>query len=490
MFPIIFLFSNNINTPTEEIIFPIIVTLLITFVMWVILKKVLKNQNKSTIIITVGIILFFSYGHLFEVLNSNYPSFFIFYIHLSLLILYLSIFGLFSFFIIRGKWNFNNLVKILNAVGITLVIFPIIVIGQFFIIDSNYDLEQNIYEKNENLSIDKLPDVYYIIPDAYAGSKALKKVFNYDNSDFQNFLYEKGFNISEESYSNYMATRFSIPSTLNMKYLNYIYNDTKSVNFMDRELYKVSHNPEVISKFKSLGYNTYVIESGVLSWDTPTSNIKNADYRLCNTTNILGTEFMSILIQTTVINPVQAKLFAKDHRDKILCGFSELNKLSENSDSPKFVLVHIMAPHPPYVFGSNGEELNPKNLKQNDIENNYDGDFYLGQLEFVNLMMKESINKILSTKNSPIIIIESDHGLKEKYFEDEKSVFLGHFNNFKAYYFPNIGKNPEFEESMPVNSFRILFNIYFNEDYEILENKIYTLEDNKYKFREITGIFD
>ena len=83
----------------------------------------------------------------------------------------------------------------------------------------------------------KFPDIYYIIPDGYPGPKSLQTILNYDNSNFQNFLIEKGFFVATESYSNYENTRFSIPSTLNMNYINHIYDETKSVDYIDKELF-------------------------------------------------------------------------------------------------------------------------------------------------------------------------------------------------------------------------------------------------------------
>ena len=48
VFPIIFLFATNIDiVPAEEIILPILVTLLAAFSLWISLGFILKNKNKS-----------------------------------------------------------------------------------------------------------------------------------------------------------------------------------------------------------------------------------------------------------------------------------------------------------------------------------------------------------------------------------------------------------------------------------------------------------
>ena len=489
IFPTIFLFSQNVNSSPNEIILPILLTLGATILIWILINQLLKNKIKSGLIISIGLVLFFSYGHSFDLLDENFPSFPIFEKHLILLSIYIITFIVCSTYVIKKDKIFDNTTKISNVMSIVIIILPLVTIGQFYIIDNSSFIEsEDEIGINQIDELDKFPDIYYIIPDAYAGSNALKTILNYDNTSFENFLKEKGFQISDESYSNYEASRFSIPSTLNMKYLDDIYSQTKSVNSMNKELSNFAHDNEVLKKFKSKGYTTYVIESGIQSWDTPTTDMKNVDYRLCHTSNILDTEFISILIQTTIINPVQAQLFAKDHRDKILCGFSELSEMPNKKNSPKFVLVHLMAPHPPYVFGSNGEELLPENLGLEDIEENFNEEFYLGQLEFVNLKMKKSVEKLLDTNNPPIIIIQSDHGMKESHSEDEYTNLFAKFSNFKAYYFPYEGRNIEFETTTPVNSFRVLFNLYFNDGYELLEDRIFVIDGKEYQFRDISKI--
>ena len=489
MFPIIFLYSQNVNTSPNEIILPVLLTLGSTVLIWILINQALKNKIKSGLIVSIGLVSFFSYGHSFNLLNENFPSFPIFEKHLILLTIYIITFIISSTYIIKKNKMFDNATKISNTISIVIIILPLVTIGQFYILDNPSFIEsEDEIGINQIDKLNKLPDIYYIIPDAYAGSKSLKAILNYDNAGFENFLKEKGFQISDESYSNYEASRFSIPSTLNMKYLDDIYSQTKSVNSMNKELSNFAHDNEVLKKFKSKGYATYVIESGIQSWDTPTTDMKNVDYRFCHTSNALDTEFISILIETTIINPVQAQLFAKDHRDKILCGFAELSEMPNKKNSPKFVLVHLMAPHPPYVFGSNGEELLPENLGLKDIEENFNEEFYLGQLEFVNLKMKESVEKLLDTNNPPIIIIQSDHGMKESHSEDEYTKLFASFNNFKAYYFPYEGKNMEFETTTPVNSFRVLFNLYFDDGYELLEDRIFVIDGKEYQFRDITKI--
>ena len=103
--------------------------------------------------------------------------------------------------------------------------------------------------------------------------------------------------------------------------------------------------------------------------------------------------------------------------------------------------------------------------------------------------MKEVILELMEIDDPPIIIIQSDHGMRSQdpsIIEKDK-IMLDKFNNFKAYYFPGVGQNIEFETTTPVNSFRVLFNLYFGYEYNLLEDKLY-LKTKDNQFREVTEV--
>src|SRR5207249_1087271 len=46
-------------------------------------------------------------------------------------------------------------------------------------------------------------------------------------------------------------------------------------------------------------------------------------------------------------------------RERALYIFDNLGKIARGS-SPKFVFAHVVAPHPPFIFGENGEDTSPR----------------------------------------------------------------------------------------------------------------------------------
>jgi len=127
----------------------------------------------------------------------------------------------------------------------------------------------------------------------------------------------------------------------------------------------------------------------------------------------------------------------------------------------------------PWIFDSNGgiptEHIHTetKDLKKRQGA-------YIAQLEFINKKTSEVIEKLLSeSENKPIIIVLSDHGTRqvdEGIPVYEKAVIK--WGNFMAYYLPYDVDTSLYTTISPVNTFRLIFNSYFNGTYPILEDKV------------------
>ena len=67
IFPIIFLFSYNIGElKFQDIFLPLLLVLPITTGVWISLRYILKNTVKAAFIVSILLIIFFSYGHIYE----------------------------------------------------------------------------------------------------------------------------------------------------------------------------------------------------------------------------------------------------------------------------------------------------------------------------------------------------------------------------------------------------------------------------------------
>ena len=126
IFPILYLYSINfIETPLFDAILPMLISLFATFVLLIIARLILKTWIKSGLVISLLLILSFSYGHLYELINTSFMSEFEIGRHKYLLIEFFAIFIIGTIIIIRTKIKTNNSTIIFNSIAITLIVLTI-----------------------------------------------------------------------------------------------------------------------------------------------------------------------------------------------------------------------------------------------------------------------------------------------------------------------------------------------------------------------------
>lgn len=492
MYPFLFLYAQNIEVSSaSQMVMPIIATIFVAVCFWGLAGLLSKDISKGGLITSIGLILFFSYGYFYDFAEYLAGGFSITggknkYFVPAWGILFLSS----VYAIIRTRRILTDLRKFLNLLGFFLVLFPMINIGLYEVQskETGGETAPSAPKKVENSpgseGSARMPNIYYIILDAYANAEVLKNVFNFDNSEFIDFLKEKGFYVAAESPSNYAMTHLSLPATLNMEYVNYL-SDKVGEDSNDRnEPYKLLKNSRVVRFLKSSGYRYVHFSSG---WNITVSN-PNADIEIdCGR----GNEFLWVVIEKTLYYPFEQYLnfVGGDARKRILCTFSRLPEMSELK-RPNFIFAHMPIPHGPYLFGPNGEP----NLKGKfDAAQNYgkDKQSYIGYLMFCNKKVKELVEKILAAEKDvpPIIIIQSDHGPAisgDLTHSPSDMVLNERMKVLNALYLP--GKEGVLYDSIsPVNTFRVVFNAYFGADYDLLKDEsYYSTYERPYKFTNVT----
>jgi hypothetical protein len=133
--------------------------------------------------------------------------------------------------------------------------------------------------------------------------------------------------------------------------------------------------------------------------------------------------------------------------------------------SPKFVFAHLIIPHHPFVFGPNGEEVKESISNISSVPSfPIYKQGYSDHVTYINKRIQEIIDIILElSPNPPIIIIQGDHG------PAPFDVIRYRMPILNAYYFPN-GTDGLYETISPVNTFRVVLNKYFAQQYELLDD--------------------
>ena len=501
IFPILFLFSYNVTQVYfAEILLPLIIVSCFTLFSLLILVLILKNREKAGIIVSIFLALFFSYGHVYNMILDWRISGFLISRHRYLMLIWIMLLVWGVYFTTKIRRNLDDLTKILNITAFSLILISLVNIGiyEFKIKLSSQNKYINLQAKEVN-AIDiknraTLRDIYYIILDGYAASNTLKEIYSYDNSKFIEYLNKKGFYIASESRSNYVHTILSLTSSLNMEYLNFLSDKIelkgreKLCSMIKNNMFK---NNKVMNFLKSKGYKFIYFGSGFVV----TSHNKYADLEF-----YYGriSEFSMIMIRTTMLMPFQKYFIAYDARDRILRTFSKLSQIHE-IEGPKFVFAHIIPPRPPYIFGANGEiVLDIALLAGGNLWMQKEA--YLNQLIFINKKIEVAIDEILSkSKISPIVILQADHGTASSFGSTVSNEWSHNWNHpskngliertgiFNAYYLPLGGNDLLYSSITPVNTFRLIFNFYFGTDYELLKDRNYFSSYRwLYKFIDVT----
>jgi len=219
-----------------------------------------------------------------------------------------------------------------------------------------------------------------------------------------------------------------------------------------------------------LGYQTVTYETG-FDW----LDIKDADHFMTPPAISSGmTEFEGVFLRTTLaryaedfglVNPDY--LLGVEYRDRFKYIFNSIDEVARMKQ-PTFSYIHIISPHPPFVFDAQGNPTNPADYW--DEQRLYPEDLfqkgYVAQLQFLNKNMLQAVDTILAdSETPPIIIIQGDHG---PWLQPNDK----HLQILNAIYFPD-HKDKLYSKLSPVNTFRLVFDTYFGGKYDILDDVSY-----------------
>jgi len=500
-YPLIYLFSENYSDINfSELFLPLVIFVAAPIAILMLTQVILKNITKSSLITSFLVILILYYTY-YSVLILEYVD------TSQLTVAYISIifYIIFLTLIIRTKEKLSVYIIFLNVIAISFYIVPVanICIKSYNLYKSPLYHQSKINSKTTNYSENKISgkrDIYYLIFDQYSRNDILKENYNHDNSDFIKFLEEKGFFIADKSYSNYPHTMQSLASSLNMQYINYLSKNEEKNNHDPNALNDLIQNNKVIKFLKSNNYKYIHFGAGEgVTKDNLNADIIYTTYSYKNNQGII----LNTIYKQSILPPIVKNLLKRDLLEsKIISGrrkpkregiLFQLDRLSEIPQDPQltFVFMHLLIPHSPYVFDEDGNYVTLEEEKSNTTQINY-----IRQLKFLNKKLIEVIDKIIAGSHpQPIIIIQSDEGHYPKGYT-YKAHSLSKYSAEKlrhkfaiqnAYYFPGTNNEQLYPSISPVNTFRLLFNLYFDEKFEFLEDRHFNTNYwHYYRFLDVT----
>ncbi|MEJ2550793.1 MAG: hypothetical protein P8Z34_08935 [Anaerolineales bacterium] len=387
----------------------------------------------------------------------------------------------------RASW-LRMMDVLINILVLSSIITSAILIGRHIVTVMKFDTKRNTnaateVERKEDAAA--LPDVYYLILDAYGRADVLREIYGYDNSGFLDFLESEGCYVARDSIANYTKTALSLITSLNLDYVQNVIPETEPRTVPASVLSSYLNQNLVMQTFKEMGYNIVTFESGFSLTD-----ITSSDILLDPIIHGLN-PFESILLsQSIVVYPAKISIlfnrmaFGVSYSGHIARQRYILDTLPSLDviPGPKFVFAHVILPHLPFVFQPDGTiELPDRPFSYMDgsdfegsVEEYHTG--YVEQLQYLNGRLEDIVEAILSKPGTPpVIILQADHGPRSLLDWKSPSPQAIHetFSILNAYCFPGKSTDTLYPGISPVNSFRILFNLYFGMDYSLLPDESY-----------------
>jgi len=487
VFPILFLYAHNMQEAVfEETIIPILLSLGITLLLWGLLRLALGNWRRSGLLVSLLLVLFYSYGHFYSLIEGTGFRIgdFLLGENKMLLPLWAAIFLLGTWAIIRKRREYLALTTILNVVSGALLVMTLFSIvthlggGKEMTADFHGLPEPTEAGTGEGL------DIYYLILDGYASADTLRDVFSFDNREFYDYLRSRGFYLPQPSYGNYAATYLSLASSLNYEYLDPLVEKMGTDSQAKKPLLELIENNRVVAFLQAQGYK-YVHVSSSGFWMTKRN--RNADWNLdCGG----GSEFRTILIKSTLLN-LWEDMLKNEYRRRALTAFEEIPRIRESIPGPRFVFAHFLIPHPPYVFGADGEKVIQAGLHTEFHGWQYK-EPYLNQLKFTNKKVRELLEKLLGDPEyRPIVVLQADHGPASigEWHDPSPEMIRERMGIFNAYLLPLAAEGLLYPEITPVNTFRVIFNGVFKTGLSLLEDRsFFSSYDRFYDMKDVTDI--
>ena len=491
LFPVISILAENTGELEYAPLIPAAVACLaMVLVVLCICQILLRDMLRTGLVVSGFLIFFFSPFHVFTGLANWLADYSGEEWHLSigpfLMVWILAVSG-YIYFFAKKATGLKQLNTILNVVSLCLISGPVLTTA---VVKFSEKIDwSGIHQQQQMEPLvaavapkSQLPDIYYIIMDRYAGSETLKTTYGFDNKEFLTYLRAKGFYVAADSAANYPSTTQSLASSLNFQYLNYVgkFVDPESNSWIP--LQRLLQDHKVGQFLKNMGYR--YIHLG--SWWEPTRKNKLADE---NVYFVPFPESFYTLYGTTMLYPISSALRMLDLRYEHWRGhrrqFENLLKTVEVK-GPKFVFAHFLLPHSPYVFARNGDYVPFDHASKQGLEA-----AYIDQLISTNRLLQGTLDSLLSqSKQPPIIILQADEGPWPHRYELDQNKFdwrLATDTEIKqkmkilnSYYVPGTDSRALYPTISPVNTFRVIFNLYFKTNLPLLPDESFIYQEQRH----------
>lgn len=490
-FPVLYLFAENLaDAELGDVLGSLVVSLAGAGLLLLLAKLLYKDLRRAGIAVSVFLLLFFSYGYVATAMEGVRLGGLSVGRHRYLV----PIWGLLV--VLGAVWagrarRLDQTTRAMNVVALILVAINVVTIGADRITSAlgggGRLLQARIPQDPVLAEGAERPDIFHVIFDRYGGQRALEEIYGYDNGPFLEELERRGFYVASESRGNYPKTLLSVASSLNADHLTYLTRDLEPGTRDRGPLRQLVKHHAVGRYLQALGYRY----THLGSWWGTTARSPEADVNVSK--GGLG-EFATALFETTMARPfvlASGLDFERREYERVRFQFDQLERLArERGGAPRFVFAHILSPHGPYVFDRRGRFVDEATRERRTERENY-----IQQLEYVNGRILRLLDLLQAgpAASHPVVLLQSDEGPGEAPSTREgfrPRALDKKFPILNTFYLPGIEDPGLYPDITPVNSFRKVFDLYFDADLPMLPDRTYVYQslDRVYDFVDVTDL--
>lgn len=498
----------KVPSPKWELIPICIIGLVISYLIFKMIYLFYKQFYRSAILTSCSLLFLLNLDRIYEILINEKSFLSHFRVFLTTIIGQYTIFFsgvlviiILGYLLLKIKNDLKPISLFMDFTSVALVVLIVFQILANATYNSKLgitreDKTQKLWTAYSKQVIDDLPnetnydgDIYYIILDGYGDHEAVTDLCGIESYLLATRLSDLGFHVVSDARTNYNQTRFSISSALNFSYIQDL-RSAADVSGDDTAFPILLINQNMLFQYlRQVGYKT-------ITFRTPYDqiNVHSSDFYL--SPPFYPSPFIEVLVNNTFLSLFFWKPQYTWHTQGIKKILDEIDHFQQ--EKPIFVYAHLLIPHPPFVFNSDGKNKIPNkkyDLRDNnkfielDTRQTYiDG--YCDQVSFINDRIYTIVSQLIFDSPDAVIIIQGDHGPGADFFEDdyEKSDLNQRFHILNAIYFPDRDYSSLNSGITPVNSFRVILNKFFGSHLSILENKSYysKFSEEIYTFTDVT----
>jgi hypothetical protein len=341
-------------------------------------------------------------------------------------------------------------------------------------------------------------DIYVIVLDTFGRADVLREYYDLDISSFVASLEQRNFYVPRRSRSNYSQTFLALPALLNLTYLDRMAAAMGPESQDRRPLKYLIEQNRLMSLARQAGYTVV----GIASDYTATETFPLADVCVCPIASPHELEYVALRL-SPFAEMGRERWVSSGRRRRVLSAFNAIEEASRRPGR-KFVVAHILSPHPPFVFDRDGaprtppkgmpfihEELVARRIRARPEFAKEYVQGYAGQTAFVTARVLRTVEWLLEQPGpEPAIMIVGDHGpaLELDVFDRSRTNLHERMSIFSAYRFPGTGGDALYPEMSPVNGARAIADRYLNVEVPLLpERSAFATADRPYEFITLSG---